>query len=114
MKVVSPTTVRPLINQHWLVQIVLRSISYFRKDLWLIVTLLLLIDRGIGAFQPSQRLADGDSSRYGFVTNSEIRLDSYTVSCPVRFRHAEPNFRNGVPRDDHQNPERYRFHSVGC
>ena len=41
-------------------------------------------DRGIGAFQPSQRLADGDSSRYGFVTNSEIQLDSYAVSCPVR------------------------------
>jgi hypothetical protein len=32
----------------------------------------LAFDRGIGAFQPSQRLADGDSSRYGFVTNSEI------------------------------------------
>lgn len=31
------------INQHWLLRIVLRSISYFRKDLWLIVTLLFLI-----------------------------------------------------------------------
>jgi hypothetical protein len=39
----SPKIVMPLINQHWLVLIVLRSISYFRKDLCLIITLLLLI-----------------------------------------------------------------------
>jgi subfamily B ATP-binding cassette protein MsbA len=35
------------INQHWLVRIVLRSISYFRKDIWLIVTLLLLIGASV-------------------------------------------------------------------
>jgi subfamily B ATP-binding cassette protein MsbA len=35
------------INQHWLVRIVLRSISYFRKDRWLIVTLLLLIGTSV-------------------------------------------------------------------
>ncbi len=43
----SPKMVMPLINQHWLVRIVLRSISYFRKDLWLIVTLLLLIGASV-------------------------------------------------------------------
>ncbi|MBD1922572.1 ABC transporter ATP-binding protein [Trichocoleus sp. FACHB-6] len=37
----------PSINQHWLVRIVLRSISYFRKDFWLIVTLLLLIGASV-------------------------------------------------------------------
>lgn len=37
----------PLINQHWLVRIVLRSISYFRKDVWQIVALLLLIGASV-------------------------------------------------------------------
>ncbi|MBD2013306.1 ABC transporter ATP-binding protein [Microcoleus sp. FACHB-53] len=39
--------VMPSINQHWLVRIVLRSISYFRRDLWLIVTLLVLIGASV-------------------------------------------------------------------
>jgi subfamily B ATP-binding cassette protein MsbA len=43
----SPKMVMSLINQHWLVRIVLRSISYFRKDLWLIITLLLLIGASV-------------------------------------------------------------------
>ena len=43
----SPKMVVPSINQHWLVRIVLRSISYFRKDFWLIVTLLLLIGASV-------------------------------------------------------------------
>jgi subfamily B ATP-binding cassette protein MsbA len=43
----SPKMVMWSINQHWLVRIVLRSISYFRKDLWLIVTLLLLIGASV-------------------------------------------------------------------
>jgi subfamily B ATP-binding cassette protein MsbA len=43
----SPKMVMRSINQHWLVRIVLRSISYFRKDLWLIVTLLLLIGASV-------------------------------------------------------------------
>jgi hypothetical protein len=44
----------------------------------------LASDRGIGALQPSQRLADGDSSRYGSLTNPETQLGSYAVSCPLR------------------------------
>src|SRR4028118_1841816 len=43
----SPKMVMRSINQHWLVRIVLRSISYFRKDLWLIITLLLLIGASV-------------------------------------------------------------------
>jgi ATP-binding cassette, subfamily B, bacterial len=43
----SPKMVMPSINQHWLVRIVLRSISYFRRDLWLIVTLLVLIGASV-------------------------------------------------------------------
>jgi ATP-binding cassette, subfamily B, bacterial len=43
----SPKMVMRSINQHWLVRIVLRSISYFRKDLLLIVTLLLLIGASV-------------------------------------------------------------------
>ncbi|MBD2067798.1 ABC transporter ATP-binding protein [Leptolyngbya sp. FACHB-671] len=35
------------INQHWLVRIVLRSISYFRRDLWLIIALLVLIGASV-------------------------------------------------------------------
>jgi hypothetical protein len=44
----------------------------------------LASDWGIGTLQPSQRLADGDSSRYGSLPNPETQLDSYAVSCPVR------------------------------
>lgn len=43
----SPKMVVPLINQHGLVRIVLRSISYFRQDLWPIVALLLLIGASV-------------------------------------------------------------------
>ena len=43
----SPKMVVPSINQHWLVRIVLRSISYFRKDFWLILTLLFLIGASV-------------------------------------------------------------------
>ncbi|MEP0878349.1 ABC transporter ATP-binding protein/permease [Funiculus sociatus GB2-M2] len=43
----SPKMVVPSINQHWLLRIVLRSISYFRKDFWLIVTLLFLIGASV-------------------------------------------------------------------
>ena len=44
----------------------------------------LASDRGIGALQPSQCLADGDSRRYSSLTNPETQLGSYAVSCPVR------------------------------
>lgn len=43
----SPKNALLSINQHWLLRIVIRSISYFRKDLWLIVTLLLLIGASV-------------------------------------------------------------------
>ncbi|MBD1880688.1 ABC transporter ATP-binding protein [Coleofasciculus sp. FACHB-T130] len=39
--------VKRSIYQHWLVRIVLRSISYFRRDFWLIVTLLFLIGASV-------------------------------------------------------------------
>ncbi len=42
-----PKMVKRSIYQHWLVRIVLRSISYFRRDIWLIVTLLLLIGASV-------------------------------------------------------------------
>ena len=92
-------------------QIVLRSISYFRKDLWLIATLLVLIGASVllnllNAW-PMAILVDTVLS----PTPKPNWIHSYAVSCPVRRRQAERNFRNGDRRDDHQDPERYRHNA---
>ena len=105
------TKKRAPVNQPTLVAADRYSIHFLLPQRLMANRHALASDRGIGTFEPDQRLAYGDSSRYGSLTNPKPQLDSYLVSCPFRRKQAEPNLGYGKSRNDRQDSERYRVHA---